>query len=216
MNHIWPNVGKAKMGLRGSSFLALDCLTKVPWFIETDHQKMELAHKLAINKKICNFCLILPFWPSQWWVKLPKFLWIWTKIVDFLLMLHFRASFFFHLSVFISIGTQKFLNFAEIVFIFNRSQHAVAYLFGFFINVVNGRQFTLLSALLQIHYLYLLVILVLYSSSDLIHLVASAFACHKVSAHHQFANGTYFTASALVLKFSAFFQFFFHIAFIKN
>ena len=103
MNHIWPNVGKAKMGLRGSSFLALDCLTKVPWFIETDHQKMELAHKLAINKKICNFCLILPFWPSQWWVKLPKFLWIWTKIVDFLLMLHFRASFIFHWSVFISI-----------------------------------------------------------------------------------------------------------------
>ena len=102
MNHIWPNVGKAKMGLRGSSFLALDCLTKVPWFIETDHQKMELAHKLAINKKICNFCLVLPFWPSQWWVKLPKFLWIWTKFVDFL-MLHFRASFIFHWSVFISI-----------------------------------------------------------------------------------------------------------------
>ena len=109
MNHIWPNVGKAKMGLRGSSFLALDCLTKVPWFIETDHQKMELAHKLAINKKICNFCLILPFWPSQWWVKLPKFLWIWTKIVDFLSMLHFRASFIFHWSVFTSIGTKKSL-----------------------------------------------------------------------------------------------------------
>ena len=35
--------------------------------------------------------------------------------------------------------------------------------------------------------------------------VASAFVCHKVSAHHQFANGTYFTTSALVLKFSAFF-----------
>ena len=35
--------------------------------------------------------------------------------------------------------------------------------------------------------------------------MASAFACHKVSAHHQFANGTYFTASALVLKFLAFF-----------
>ena len=36
------------------------------------------------------------------------------------------------------------------------------------------------------------------------HLVASVFVCHKVSAHHQFANGTYFTTSALVLKFSAF------------
>ena len=34
--------------------------------------------------------------------------------------------------------------------------------------------------------------------------VASAFVCHKVSAHHQFTNGTYFTTSALVLKFSAF------------
>ena len=45
-------------------------------------------------------------------------------------------------------------------------------------------------------------ILVFYSSSDLSHLVASAFACHKVSAHHQFANGTYFIASASVLKFS--------------
>ena len=168
MNHIWPNVGKDKLGLRGSSFLALDCLTKVPWFIETDHQKMELAHKLAINKKICNFCLILPFWPSQWWVKLPKFLWIWTKIVDFLLMLHFRASFIFHLSIFISIGTQKFLTFAEIFFIFKRSQLAAAYSFGFFINV-NGRQFTLLSAILQIHYLYLSVILVLYSSSEFSH-----------------------------------------------
>ena len=50
-------------------------------------------------------------------------------------------------------------------------------------------------------------ILVFYSSSDLSDLVASAFACHKMSAHHQFANGTYFTASALVLKFSAFFQY---------
>ena len=29
--------------------------------------------------------------------------------------------------------------------------------------------------------------------------------CHKVSADHQFANGTYLTTSALVLKFSAFF-----------
>ena len=35
--------------------------------------------------------------------------------------------------------------------------------------------------------------------------MASAFVFHKVSAHHQFANGTYFTSSALVLKFSAFF-----------
>ena len=34
------------------------------------------------------------------------------------------------------------------------------------------------------------------------HLVASAFVCHKVNAHHQFANSTYFTTSALVLKFS--------------
>ena len=34
--------------------------------------------------------------------------------------------------------------------------------------------------------------------------VASAFVCHKVSAHHQFVNSTYFTTSALVLKFSAF------------
>jgi len=40
---------------------------------------------------------------------------------------------------------------------------------------------------------------------DLSHLVTSAFVCHKVSAHHQFANSTYFTTSALVLKFSAFF-----------
>ena len=36
--------------------------------------------------------------------------------------------------------------------------------------------------------------------------MASAFVCHKVSANHQFANGTYFTTSALVLKFSAFFE----------
>ena len=35
-------------------------------------------------------------------------------------------------------------------------------------------------------------------------MVASVFVCHKVSAHHQFANGTYFITSALVLKFSAF------------
>ena len=168
MNHIWPNVGKAKMGLRGSFFWHWTVLLfKVSLFIETDHQKMELAQKLAINKKICNFCLVLPFWPSQWWVKLPKFLWIWTKFVDFL-MLHFRASFIFHLSIFISIGTQKFLTFAEIFFIFKRSQLAAAYSFGFFINV-NGRQFTLLSAILQIHYLYLSVILVLYSSSEFSH-----------------------------------------------
>ena len=36
--------------------------------------------------------------------------------------------------------------------------------------------------------------------------MASAFVCHKVSANHQFANGTYFITSALVLKFSAFFD----------
>ena len=47
-------------------------------------------------------------------------------------------------------------------------------------------------------------ILVFESPGDLSHLVASAFVFHKVSAHHQFANGTYFTTSALVLKFSAF------------
>ena len=41
--------------------------------------------------------------------------------------------------------------------------------------------------------------------SGLSHLVTSAFVCHKVIAHHQFTNGTYFTTSALVLKFSAFF-----------
>ena len=35
--------------------------------------------------------------------------------------------------------------------------------------------------------------------------VASALVCHKVSAHYQFTNGTCFTTSALVLKFSAFF-----------
>ena len=35
--------------------------------------------------------------------------------------------------------------------------------------------------------------------------MASVFVCHKVSAHHQFVNDTYFTTSALVLKFSAFF-----------
>ena len=33
-----------------------------------------------------------------------------------------------------------------------------------------------------------------------------AYDGHKVSAHHKFANGTYFISSALVLKFSAFFQ----------
>ena len=43
--------------------------------------------------------------------------------------------------------------------------------------------------------------LVLQSTSDL--LVTSAFVGHIVSAHHQFANGTYFTSSALVLKFSS-------------
>ena len=32
-----------------------------------------------------------------------------------------------------------------------------------------------------------------------------AYDGHKVSAHHKFANGTYFISSALVLKFSAFF-----------
>ena len=31
-----------------------------------------------------------------------------------------------------------------------------------------------------------------------------AYDGHKVSAHHKFANGTYFISSALVLKFSAF------------
>ena len=34
--------------------------------------------------------------------------------------------------------------------------------------------------------------------------MASAFVCHMVSAHHQFANGTYFITIPLVLKFSAF------------
>ena len=52
-------------------------------------------------------------------------------------------------------------------------------------------------------------ILVFQSPSDLSHLVASAFVFHKVSAHHQFSKGTYFTTSALVLKFLAFFLFFF-------
>ena len=36
--------------------------------------------------------------------------------------------------------------------------------------------------------------------------VTSALVLHKVRAHHQFTNGTYFTTSALVLKFSAFFE----------
>ena len=35
--------------------------------------------------------------------------------------------------------------------------------------------------------------------------MALAYDGHKVSAHHKFANGTYFISSALVLKFSAFF-----------
>ena len=36
------------------------------------------------------------------------------------------------------------------------------------------------------------------------HLVTSALVCHEESVHHQIANSTFFTTSALVLKFSAF------------
>ena len=41
-------------------------------------------------------------------------------------------------------------------------------------------------------------------SVNVSHMVTFALACHKASVHYQIANSTFFTTSALVLKFSAF------------
>ena len=44
-------------------------------------------------------------------------------------------------------------------------------------------------------------------SVNVSYLVTSAWVCHKASVHHQIANSTFFTTSALVLKCSAFLDF---------